>query len=62
MRAFIAVTLVLLGFCGVNDPARAAQPDKCQDCRDYHRACIKAHSQNACKNDYDICMKHCRQK
>ena len=60
MRAFTTVSLVLFGFWTTSEPVRAA--DKCQDCRDYHQACVKAHSQNACKSEYDICMKHCRQK
>jgi len=33
-----------------------------KDCRDFQRACAKAHSQAACKVDYDICMKHCKER
>ncbi len=37
--------------------------DNCsKDCRDFQRACLKAHSQSACTTDYAICMKHCKQK
>jgi hypothetical protein len=60
MRAF-GVSLVLLGcWCCTIDPAPAA--DDCKICRDYHQACVKAHSQGACKSEYDICMKHCQRK
>jgi hypothetical protein len=62
MRTFAAVFLMLFGFWTTSEPLRAAQADSCQDCRDYHKACVKAHSQNACKSEYDICMKHCQRK
>jgi hypothetical protein len=61
MRAF-AMLLVLLGACGVADAAPATQSNGCKICRDYHQACVKAHSPGACKSEYDICLKHCRQK
>ncbi len=59
MRA-LALLLVLLGHCCVSNAAPAARSDDCKLCRDSHRACVKNHSQNACKTEYDICMKHCR--
>ena len=55
----LAVVLALFGGCAAH-VARAA--DSCQICRDYHQACVKAHSQAACKSEYDICMRHCKQK
>jgi hypothetical protein len=61
MRAF-AMLLMLLGSCCVAAAAPAPQSNSCKICRDYHRACIKAHSPGACKSEYDICLKHCRQK
>ncbi len=60
MRAF-GISLALLGcWCCTIDPAPAAE--SCTVCREYHQACIKAHSQGACKSEYDICMKHCQRK
>jgi hypothetical protein len=60
MNAIAGVSIVLLGYVVTFSPVRAA--DSCKECRDYQRACVKAHSQTACKIDYDICMKHCREK
>jgi hypothetical protein len=58
MKVIGIASLALFGF--LLAPAWAA--DSCKDCRDFQRACVKAHSQAACKTDYDICMKHCREK
>jgi len=52
--------LVLLGYYCMTDAAPAA--DDCKLCREDYQACVKAHSQGACKANYDICLKHCRQK
>ena len=61
MRAVIL--LALFGCIGAACAAQAAASDSCtKDCRDYQRACLKAHSQDACKIDYDICIKACRKK
>ena len=60
MKVIAVVALALLAYLSTHGPVRAA--DNCKECREFQRACIKAHSQTACKNDYDICMKHCRQK
>ena len=54
--------LVLLGPCFVGDVVSAAQSDECKLCREDYQACVKAHSQGACKANYDICLKHCRKK
>ena len=62
MRALTTVLFILLGICSTGDPVQAMPANKCQDCRDYHQACIKAHSQQACKSEYDICLKHCQRK
>jgi hypothetical protein len=60
------VMVVALGMlCCVAPPTLtgAAESDSCtKDCRDFQRACLKAHSQGACKTDYDICIKHCKEK
>jgi hypothetical protein len=60
MRVF-AIVLVLLGCCGMT-AALAAQSNDCKLCRDDLRACVRNHSQGACKSEYEICMKHCRRK
>jgi hypothetical protein len=59
VRTF-AITLVLLGCCSFTE--LAAQSDDCRLCREDQQACVKAHSQGACKVNYDICMKHCRKR
>ncbi len=60
MKVIVIAVLVLFAYMGGPVPVRAA--DSCKDCRDFQRACLKAHSQAACKTDYDICMKHCKEK
>lgn len=57
MKIIMIASLVLIASVSGPVPVRAA--DTCKDCRDYQRACLKAHSQAACKSEYDICMKHC---
>jgi hypothetical protein len=58
----LAFVLVVLGcWCGV-PAAPAAQSNDCKEYREDLRACVKAHSQGACKANYDICMKRCRKK
>jgi hypothetical protein len=54
----LAVSIVLLGY--LSAPGSAFAADSCKECREFHKACVQAHSQAACKVDYDICMKHCR--
>ncbi len=59
----IVIVIPLLAlFAYASDLVPAAATDSCKDCRDYQRACVKAHTQAACKSEYDICMKHCRDK
>ena len=60
MKVIVIPLLVLFAYASDLVPAVAA--DSCKDCRDYQRACVKAHTQAACKSEYDICMKHCRDK
>jgi hypothetical protein len=57
----LTVPLVVLGCCWAIDTA-PAQSNDCKKCREDHRACVKAHSQGACKANYDICIKHCQKK
>jgi hypothetical protein len=57
----VVILLVLFGCLSALSAAQAAGSDSCsKDCRDYQQTCLKAHSQSACKTDYDICMKACR--
>lgn len=60
MKVFAAALIAMLGCIFAPSAVRAA--DACRECREFHKACIKNHSKAACKVDYDICMKHCRQK
>jgi hypothetical protein len=59
MRALV-IGLVLLGLCSTNTAAWAQT--ECNVCRETLQACLKAHSKEACNNDYSICMRHCRRK
>jgi hypothetical protein len=59
----VVILLTMFGCMGAVSAAQAAGSDSCaKDCRDFQQACLKAHSQAACKTDYDICMKACRKK
>jgi hypothetical protein len=60
MKIIAIVSLALLAYVSSKLPVQAA--DSCKDCRNYQRECLKAHSQAACKSEYDICMKHCKEK
>lgn len=60
MKTITIVSLAFIGYLSMLGPLRAA--DSCKECRDFQKACLKAHSKAACQADYDICMKHCRQK
>lgn len=55
------ILLLLVTACGTAFPARAQQTD-CKLCRETLQACLKAHTKDACNNDYTICMRHCRKK
>ena len=58
----LCVSLTAAGALVMGTTPAAAQSDDCKLCREDHQACVKAHSQGACKANYDICMKHCRRK
>jgi hypothetical protein len=62
IRVF-ATASVLLGYIFMAaSAASAAQQNECKACRDDYQACAQAHSKDACKTNYDICLKHCRKK
>jgi hypothetical protein len=53
----------LLGFFPAIDTAAAAESlGRCKVCREYNRACLQAHSKQACKSELGMCLKHCKQK
>ena len=56
----LAIALVLLGLASTNTTVWAQA--ECQVCRETLQACLRAHSKDACNNDYSICMRHCRKK
>ncbi len=60
MKVIFTALLVLIA-C-VSGPVPLLAADSCKACRDFQRACLKAHSKAACQTDYDICLKHCREK
>jgi hypothetical protein len=57
-----AALLVLVGHCFASYAAVAEQSQDCKQCREDYAACVKAHTQGACKTNYDICMNHCQKK
>jgi len=61
MRVFATGVVLGLWLCSMMGAADAQSSD-CKLCRDDYRACVKAHTQGACKTNYDICMNHCRKK
>jgi hypothetical protein len=60
MKIIAVAVLVLLAYVSGVVPLDAA--DICKECREFQKVCLQAHSKAACKSEYDICMKHCRQK
>jgi hypothetical protein len=54
----ISAGVVLFLMCGSTHAA-----DNCvKECQLSFQACAKNHSQAACKNERDICVKHCQKK
>lgn len=62
MPTLVVALALVLGLCGMNCQTQAETVESCQQCRDYSRACLRNHSPPACKTEYEICMKHCREK
>ena len=58
MRVVAIATLVLIGFCAVNQPVQAQST--CAQCRDQLNRCNKNYPGKTCKTEYDICMKDCK--
>jgi hypothetical protein len=61
MLAFVVGAALGLWLCSIPGTA-AAQSNDCRLCHDDYAACVKAHTQGACKTNYNICMNHCRKK
>jgi hypothetical protein len=61
MRVFVIVALIGFFLSGMISAAGAQSPE-CKLCLEDYKGCVKAHTQGACKTNYDICMKHCRKK
>jgi hypothetical protein len=60
MRRLAITLLVLVGFWGANDAARAQSG--CKVCADQQRACMKNYAGPTCKSEYQMCMKSCGKK
>jgi hypothetical protein len=58
--AIAAFSVVIL--CAAHSATQAQQSADCKLCREDHRACTQAHSQAACRTNYDICMKRCQKR
>jgi len=58
----IATAAVAAVFAMPWSAASAETPGSCKTCREYNRACLQAHSKQACKSELDLCLKHCSQK
>jgi hypothetical protein len=55
--------IVGLGILAQPDRSAAAERlGSCKVCREYNRACLQAHSKQACKSELDMCLKHCKPK
>lgn len=61
MKVAIVFLLAVSGLLGAFSATQAANSCS-KECLEYQRVCRQAHSQAACKTDYDICMKACRKK
>ena len=62
MRAIAVFLLILAGFCGAGNAARAEESSSCKQCRDQQRACMANYSAKTCKTEYEICIKSCQRK
>lgn len=60
MRSFAMVSLMLIGFCGLNVAAQAQS--SCKVCGEQQRACMKNYPGPTCKTEYQMCMKSCGKK
>jgi hypothetical protein len=58
----LAVALLVMAGCAMNDGAAAQQKESCKVCGDQQRACMKNYAGPTCKTEYRICMKSCGKK
>lgn len=62
VRKFFTLVFVLIGLGTNMTAAWSQEASVCKLCREDYRACKQAHSEAACRTNYDICMKHCRKE
>ena len=58
MRSVAIVTLMVLGWIALKEPALAQ--GACKDCSDQYQRCMKNYAGPTCKTERDICTKHCK--
>lgn len=54
--------LTVLALCAALATGAFAADNCTKECALSYQACAKNHSQGACKNERDICLKHCAKK
>ncbi len=62
LRAIGAIAALLAFLPSMAVSAAAENLGSCKACREYNRACLQAHSKQACKSELDMCLKHCERK
>lgn len=60
MQKIVLVVVIFGALSGCADAAGAKKNACTVDCRDYHKACLQAHSLPACSSELNLCLKHCR--
>jgi hypothetical protein len=58
----VAIIVVAAVFAMPWAAASAETLGSCKTCREYNRACLQAHSKEACKSELNMCLKHCSRK
>ncbi len=62
LRAIGAIAALFVFLSNTAASAAAENLGSCKVCREYNRACLQAHSKQACKSELDMCLKHCERK
>ena len=60
----IVITLIIIVLIGLSAPhlAQAQQANSCKQCSDQRHACTGGYSAKTCQDEYERCMKNCKQK
>jgi hypothetical protein len=58
----IATAAIAAVFAMARAAALGETLGSCETCREYNRACLQAHSKQACKSELEMCLKHCGRK